>query len=188
MSELSYFYGNARPTAAEDGRRWYAVYTTPFHEKQAAEHLGVHEIEHFLPLYSLARRWKDGRRVILELPLFPNYLFVNACRAERIRVLRTPGVLSIVGTSRGAVPLPTTEIESLRNSLHLYNAAPHPFLNVGERARIRNGALAGMQGIVLRHKNSTRIVLTLDLIMRSITVELDAGDLEPLRPTFARNS
>jgi len=70
----------------------------------------------------------------------------------------------------------------LRNGLHLLNATPHPFLAVGEKARIRSGALVGMQGIVLRPKNSTRLVLTLDLIMKSIAVEVDIADLEPLPP------
>ena len=164
---------------------WYAVYTSPCHEKQVAEHLAIREIEHYLPLYQLSRRWKDGRRVTLQAPLFPSYLFVHAAHQHRGKILGVPGILSIVGTSRGATPLPTAEIESLRNGLHLHNATPHPFLTVGERARIRSGSLAGMEGIVLRHKNSTRIVLTLELIMKSIAVEVDVADIEPLRPTVS---
>jgi transcription antitermination factor NusG len=121
--------------------------------------------------------------VELEMPLFPSYVFVQACRTDRGMILSTPGILSFVGTSHGATPLPTAEIESLRNGLHLRNATPHAFLNVGERARIRSGALAGMQGIVLRHKSTTRIVLTIELIMKSVAVEIDVADLEPLRPT-----
>ena len=132
-----------------------------------AEHLVIREIEHYLPLYQLSRRWKDGRRVTLQAPLFPSYIFVHAAHQERGKILGVPGILSIVGTSRGASPLPAAEIESLRDGLHLHNAKPHPFLTVGERARIRSGSLAGMQGIVLRHKNSTRIVLTLELICKA---------------------
>ena len=167
-----------------EDRNWYAVYTSPCHEKQVASHLVVREIEHFLPVYRVNRRWKDGRIVAREMPLFPSYLFVHAGRPDRTNVLSTAGVLSIVGTSQGATPLPAAEIEVLRNGLHLCNATPYPFLNVGERARIRNGALAGMEGIVLRHKNSTRIVLTVDVIMKSVAVEIDVADLEPLRPTL----
>lgn len=166
-------------------RNWYAVYTSPCHEKQVAEQLAIREIEHYLPLYQLSRRWKDGRRVTLQAPLFPSYLFVHAARQQRGNILGVPGILSIVGTSRGAIPLPTAEIESLRDGLHLHNAVPHPFLTVGEKARIRNGSLAGMQGIVLRHKNSTRIILTLELIMQSVAVEVDVADIEPLRPTVS---
>lgn len=137
-----------------------------------------------MPLYRSTRRWRNRSTVMLELPLFPSYVFVQASRAERGKILSVPGIVSIVGTSRGATPLPTIEIEALRNGLHLHNATPHPFLNVGERARIRSGALAGLEGIVLRYKNSTRIVLTLDLIMKSVAVKMDVADLEPLRPTL----
>lgn len=168
------------------GRNWYAVYTSPCHEKRAAEHLAAREIEHFLPLYSLARRWKDGRTVTREMPLFPSYLFVHASRGERAIILSTPGILSIVGTSRGPIALPMSDMESLRAGLRLCNAIPHPFLNVGEKARIRTGPLAGMQGIVLRQKNSARVVLTVDLIMKSVAIEVDAADLEPLRPSLDR--
>jgi transcription antitermination factor NusG len=159
---------------------WYAVYTVPCHEKQVAEHLKVREIEHYLPLYRSTRRWRNRSIVTLELPLFPGYVFVHAWRTDRAKILGVPGIHSIVGTSRGATPLPAIEIESMRNGLCLHNAKPHSFLNVGERARICQGALAGMEGVVLRRKSCTRIVLTLDLIMKSIAVEIDADDLAPL--------
>jgi transcription antitermination factor NusG len=169
----------------ELGRKWYALYTKPCHEKQVSEHLKIREIEYFLPLYSSVRRWNNGQVVERQCPLFPSYVFVQMAREERVKVLGAPGVLSIVGTSKGATPLPSIEIESLRKGLDLHNATPHPFLTVGEKARIRSGSLAGMQGIVLRHKNSTRIVLTLNLIMQSVAVEVDVADLEPLRPTVS---
>jgi transcription antitermination factor NusG len=140
----------------------------------------VREIEHFLPLYASIRRWASGRSVTRECPLFPSYVFVRITREERVKVLNVPGILSIVGTSRGATPLPTAEIETLRSGLHRYHATPHPFLGIGEKARVRNGPLAGMQGVVLRHNKSTRIVLSLDLIMKSIAVEVDVADLEPI--------
>ena len=162
-------------------RHWYAVYTSPCHEKQVAEHLKIRDIEHFLPFYRSTRRWKNRSTVTLELPLFPSYLFVHGAREDRGKILSVPGILSIVGTSREASPLPDAEIETLRNGLHLHNAEPHPFLKVGEKARIRNGSLAGMQGIVIRHKNQTRLVLALDLIMKSVAVEVDAADLEPIQ-------
>ena len=162
-------------------RRWYAVYTSPCHEKQVAEHLRIRDIEHFLPCYRSTRRWKNRSTVTVELPLFPSYLFVQGSRGERGKILSVPGILSIVGTSREASPLPDGEIETLRNGLHLHNVEPHPFLKVGEKARIRSGSLAGMQGIVIRHKNQTRLVLSLDLIMKSVAVEVDAADLEPVQ-------
>ena len=168
-------------------RHWYAVYTSPCHEKQVAEHLRVREIEHFLPLYRSTRRWRNRSTVTLERPLFPSYVFVQACREDRRRVLSVPGILSIVGTSREAVPLPDSEIETLRSGLHLRNAEPYPFLKIGEIARIRSGPLAGLQGVILRQKKQTRLILSLDLIMKSVAVEVDAADLEPVQsstPTY----
>ena len=133
-------------------RHWYAVYTSPCHEKQVAEHLRAREIEHFLPLYRSTRRWRNRSTVTLERPLFPSYVFVQACREDRGRVLGVPGILSIVGTSREAVSLPDSEIETLRSGLHLRNAEPHPFLKIGEMARIRSGSLEGMQGVTCAKK------------------------------------
>jgi transcription antitermination factor NusG len=160
-------------------RNWFAVYTAPRHEKRVASHFGQRHIECYLPLYQVSHRWKNRRTMELELPLFPGYIFVRIGASERIRVLEVPGVVSIVG-GREPVPLPEFEIESLRAGLHLRKSAPHPYLVVGERARIRTGALAGMEGVLIRKKNNLRVVLTLDMIMQSVAVEVDAGDLEPV--------
>lgn len=164
--------------------RWFAVYTIPRHEKRLAEHFGVRQIEYFLPLYRTLRRWKDGSRITLELPLFPNYIFVRISRRERVRVLEVPGVLSIAGCGREPVPLPDGEIEALRQGISLAQLEPHPYLVVGERVRINAGPLAGMEGVLIRKKNSFRVVLTLSMIMQSIAVELDIDDLEPANPTL----
>jgi transcription antitermination factor NusG len=170
--------------------KWFAVYTTSRHEKRVAQHLGCREIEYYLPLYKADRKWSDGSRVTLDLPLFPGYLFVRIKRAERVRVLEVPGTLTVVGgTGREPAPLPDEAIDALRAGLHLRRAEPHPLLTVGQRARICSGALAGMEGIVLRKKNSCRVILTLEHIQRSIAVEVDGDDLEPVDTTeTARNS
>jgi transcription antitermination factor NusG len=161
--------------------KWFAVYTASRHEKRVAQHLAQREIEHYLPLYRSARKWSDGSKVTLDLPLFPGYLFVHILRTERVRVLEVPGALAVVGGSgREPIPMPDEAIESLRAGLHLRTVEPHPLLMVGQRARIRSGALAGMEGIVVRKKNSLRMVLTLEYIQRSIAVEVSAGDLEPV--------
>ena len=166
--------------------RWFAVYTIPRHEKRLAEHFGVRQIEYFLPLYRTLRRWKDGSRITLELPLFPNYIFVRISRRERVRVLEVPGVLSIAGCGREPVPLPDGEIEALRQGIGVAQLEPHPYLVVGERVRINAGPLAGMEGVLIRKKNSFRVVLTLSMIMQSIAVELDIEDIEPANPTLHR--
>jgi transcription antitermination factor NusG len=116
--------------------------------------------------------------VTVELPLFPNYIFVHISRQERTPAIQVPGALSLVGQSSVPAPLPDVEIESLRESLKLLNCEPHPYLVVGARVRINKGALAGKVGIVLRNKNRWRVVLTLSLIMSSFTVEVDATDLD----------
>jgi transcription antitermination factor NusG len=141
--------------------------------------MDVHSVEHFLPLTKNRRRWKNGCTMTVEEPLFPGYLFVRMDRSERSQVLSVPGVHSIVGIGREPVALPQFEIEALRKSVDLLNIEPHSYLNVGERATILRGPLTGITGIITRKKNGLRFVLSLDLIMRSVAVEVDAADLEP---------
>ena len=161
--------------------RWFAVYTTCRHEKRIAQHLSQREIEHYLPLYRTDRKWRDGSKVTLELPLFPSYLFVRIKRSERTSVLSIPGALAVVGGTGGEPsPLPDTAIEALRTGLKEHRIEPHPLLRVGQFARIRSGAFAGMEGIVVRKKSGFRVVLTLEQIMQSVAVELDEDDVEPL--------
>lgn len=159
--------------------KWFAVCTSPRHEKRVAQYLTQREIDHFLPLYHPRRRWSDGSLVTLDLPLFSGYIFVRTGRSERVCVLRVPGVLAFVcGTGRQPAPLPEAEVDALRAGLSLRHAEPHPLLTVGKRARIRSGALAGMVGVVVRKKNNLRVVLTLDLIQQSVAVEVDGDELE----------
>jgi transcription antitermination factor NusG len=163
--------------------KWFAVYTVSRHEKRVQQHLNERDVEHYLPLYRSQRKWSDGSRVTLDLPLFPGYLFVNIKRNERMRVLGVPGVLAIVGgVGRESASLPDAEIKALRSGLHLRHAEPHCLMTIGQRARIRLGAFAGMTGVVVRMKGSLRVVLTLDMIMRSIAVEVDARELDLLGP------
>jgi len=168
---------------------WYAVYTTSRHEKRVAEHFSHRQIDHYLPVYRTERKWKDGSRVTLHLPLFPGYIFVHIRRTERVRVLSVPGALAIVGGTGGEpAPLPDAAIEALRRGLDVRQAEPHPLLTVGQRARIRSGAFEGMEGVVIKKKNSFRVVLTLEQIMQSIAVEVDEGDLEPVSEAIAVSS
>lgn len=166
--------------------RWFAVYTTSRHEKAIAEHFALRKIESFLPLYRTQRLWKNGCRMDLQLPLFPSYIFVRIRSLERVRVLEVPGVLSLVSAAGKPVPLPEPEIEALRSSLPLVKCEPHPYLVIGDRVRIKSGSLEGMEGVLLRKKGFLRVVLSLDLIMKSLAVEVDADNVEPI-PTFARH-
>lgn len=173
---------------AELQPRWYAAYTCSRHEKNVAIHLGQREIESFLPLYRARHRWKD-RKVDVELPLFPGYVFVRLPAQERLRVLEVPGVVRLVMAQGQPLPLPDRDIELLRNGLQQQRRAePYPFLKVGQRVRIRHGALQGLEGFLLRKKEHCRLVVSIDLIMRSVALEIDADEVEPIyrsaRPKF----
>lgn len=157
---------------------WYAAYTSANHEKRVAELLGLREVEYFLPMYSEVRRWKD-RRVRLQLPLFSGYVFVRLALRARLQVLQVPGVVKLVSFNGVPAPLPEQEIEVLKKGLASgVGAEPHPFLTVGRRVRVKSGPLEGMTGILTRRKSRARFVISVNLIMRSVAVELDALELE----------
>jgi transcription antitermination factor NusG len=172
--------GDAVLATKQPPLQWYAAYTTPRHEKHVAELLAERDIETFLPLYRTVRQWKKSCPTLLELPLFPCYLFVRVRRSARGAVLSMPGVLSIVGSPKEPWPLPHFEIEALRFGVQMDKIEPHPYLKVGERVRVTAGSMAGVEGILVRKKNEFRFILTLDAIMRSVAVEVDANDLEPV--------
>lgn len=161
--------------------RWYAAYTNPRHEKRVAAQMDGKRIEYFVPLYRSVRRWKD-RRKELELPLFPGYVFVHMALRDRLQVLQLPGVVHFVSFHGKPAPLPTVEIEALRNGL-VRNALaePHPYLRVGRRVRIHSGPMAGMEGVLVRRKDKFRVVLSIHLIQRSVAVEVDEAEIEPIR-------
>lgn len=157
--------------------RWYAVYTCANHEKRVADQFAGRNVEHFLPQYESVRRWKD-RKVRLQLPLFPGYLFVHMAMPERLRVLQVPGVVRLVGFNGSPAPLPEEDINRIREFLGQgWRASPHPYLQLGRRARVVRGPLAGLKGIVVRRKNRTRLVVSFELIERSMAVEMDEADL-----------
>ncbi len=157
--------------------RWYAAYTCANHEKRVAEQLRVRDVEHFLPLYESLRRWKD-RRVQLQLPLFPGYVFVRMTLRDRLLVQQVPGVAWLVGFHGELAALPEEEIEALRASVASgLRAEPHPYLTEGKRVRVKSGPLAGLQGILVKRKNKARFVVSVELIQRAMTVEVDQADL-----------
>jgi transcription antitermination factor NusG len=158
--------------------RWYAAYTCANHEKRVAEQLAQRSVEHFLPVYQVMRRWKD-RKMCLQLPLFPGYVFARLALLDRLRVMQIPSVVCLVGSNGRPSALPEEEIERLKASLaHGIRAEPHPFLTVGRRVRIQAGPLRGMRGILLRRKTNLRVVLSIDLLQRSIVVDVDLVDIE----------
>ncbi len=168
------------PKADSGSRNWYAVFTVPQNEKSVARHLHLREVEHFLPTYEEIRTWKNRQRVKVILPLFPTYVFARISSSERGKVLGSPGVLRIVGSSREPTPLPDCEIEFLRSDICRSRTEPYRELVVGEKVRVRSGVMRGLEGVLVRKNNSSRFVISLGLINLHAAVELGAQELEPL--------
>ncbi len=160
--------------------RWYTLYTRAQHEKCVFEELKRRTMESFLPLYESVRRWKD-RQVTLELPLFQGYVFVQMALRDKLRALAVPGVVRLVGFGGVPASLPDEQVDALRaNTPSLVRARPHAYLTTGRRVRVIRGPLRGLEGILLRRKSAFRLVVSVNLIMRSVSLEVDAGDVEPL--------
>jgi len=159
---------------------WYVAYARPRHEKHIARQLAERGVGSFVPLYTSVRRWKD-RRKRLELPLFPGYVFVQIALQCKLDLLRLPGVVDFVRFQGSPVPVLSGEIESLRQGLSgACLVHPHPFLQAGRKVRIRGGALEGVEGIFVRRRGQTRVVLSVSLIQRSVAIEIEEADVEPL--------
>lgn len=162
---------------------WYAISTSPRHEKSVHKHLLCREVECFLPLYRTVRRWKNGCKPVVEFPLFPGYLFVKINQPERVRVLEIPGVFSFVGTKAAPAPLADVEIETLRSGLSRHTFGPYRDPVIGENVRIKAGPLSGLVGVLVRTVNNLRVVITLDMINQCVAVELGSMDVEPVEST-----
>lgn len=157
---------------------WYAVCTRHQHEKTAAKILEYKEFEVFLPVYKARRRWQDRVKEI-SVPLFPGYLFVKAGCEGCLPILTTPGVSSIVSCGGQPATIPFSEIESIRRIVQsTLRVEPHPFLQCGDRVRVKYGPIAGVEGILLRKKNVARLVLSVEMLGKSAAVEVDATHVE----------
>ena len=171
-------HSQSREDALAETQQWFAAYTCAKHEKRVADQLVQRGIEYFLPLYQAVHRWKD-RRVQVRLPLFPGYVFVRLDLRDRLRVLQIPSVVRLVGANGHPLPVEGREIQALRKGLtSAVVAEPYPYLTIGRRVRVKRGPLEGTCGILMRKKNNVRFVISIDLIMRSISVEIDIVDLE----------
>ena len=157
---------------------WWALYTRHQHERVVADMLLVKGFEIFLPVYDSVRRWKD-RQKVLSLPLFPCYVFVRGAFNRRLQVVSTPGVHMILSHGERAAVIPENEIEAIRQTVEgSFRVEPHPFLSCGDRVRVTRGSLQGLEGILVRKKNQFRLVLSVDMLAKSVAVEIDAADVE----------
>ena len=159
---------------------WYAAYLHPRREKSVARQMQERGLHWFLPLYRSVRRWKDRRKEI-ELVLFPGYVFIYSALQDRLRVLQLPGVVRFVNFGGQPASLPDREVETLRAGLkeNIY-AEPHPYLTAGRRVQVIRGPFLGTHGILIRRKDKFRVVISLALITRAVSVEVDASDVQPL--------
>lgn len=159
---------------------WFALYTRHQHEKVVAQYLSRKGMIVLLPLYTEAHRWKDRVREV-SLPLFPNYVFVSGGFERKAEVLSMPGIYDFVRFGGSPAPIPGREIEMVRRVVERgQHVEPYPFLNTGDRVRVKSEPLKGLEGILIRRKNSYRLVLSIELLARSIAVEVDAFDVEPV--------
>ena len=164
----------------EPPRAWYALYTRHQHEKTVGHILTNKGFETLLPLYSVARRWKD-RTKLLFLPLFPCYVFLNGGLERRTDIMTTPGIHSIVSNGGQPAAIPAAEIDAIRRAVESGSGIePHPLLKRGDWVRVKCGPLEGIQGILVRKKNLYRLVLSVEMLGKSAAVEIDALLVERL--------
>lgn len=172
-----------RPGELQNGERepkWFAVFTLPQNERSVVKHLDARLFESYLPTCESTSVWKNRQRVKISRPLFPAYVFARIHASERSSVLRLPGVLRIVGNSKGPIPIPTSEIDFLRSDFCRQRVEPYRDLVVGEKVRIKRGSMQGVEGTLVRKKTSLRFVLSLELINQHAAVEVAADELEPV--------
>jgi transcription antitermination factor NusG len=160
------------------GRDWYAVYTRHQHEKVVAQILRSKGFNIFLPLYPVVRSSRTQRKKLL-LPLFPCYVFLHGGLERRLDIVTTPGIHSFVEVANRPAPIPEKEIEGVRQTVDSsLRVQPHPFLKSGDRVRIRSGPLEGIEGILVRKKNLAWLVLSVEMLGKSIAVEIESSMVE----------
>ncbi len=160
--------------------RWFAVWTRSRQEKSAASLLETMDVPHFLPLKSEQRQWSDRRQEVT-VPLFRGYFFVriNPLEESRVKVLKTPGVVGLVGNSTGPLPIPDEQVDQIRTVLTSgVEYWTGPFLEEGDRVRVKRGALAGLEGTLLRANSQSRLSVSVDLIQHSVAVSISRDDVE----------
>ena len=164
--------------------QWYALTTKPRHERIAARHLRLKGFEELAPAYRTRRRWSDRIKEI-DQQIFPGYVFCNFAFEQRLQVLTTPAVTSIVSFGKQAAPVDDSEIAAIRTIADSgARARPWPYLRIGQRVRVEDGCLAGLTGALVRENDSWRVVVNIEILQRAVAVEIDrdlirAVDAEP---------
>lgn len=170
------------PVPVTDAGGWFAIQTKPRHEKRVALELEEKDVQVFLPLYTTLRQWSDRRQQV-QLPLFPSYVFVRVggSRSQRTVVLQTNGVRSFIGMHGAGVMVPDEEIETIQKVLaERVSFTNYPFLNVGQKVRIRGGSLDGVHGILTAVSNDRTLVVSIECIQRSLAIRIDGYGVDPV--------
>lgn len=169
-------------TPTDNKPRWYAIHTRAQHEKAVVSHLDSQGVATFLPLVTEVHRWSDRRKVV-QLPLFSCYAFVHMHLVPEswARVMRVNGVLRFVGIRGLGVPVPESQIESIRGLLSSgLSYTLCPFLKIGQRVRIRGGSLEGIEGILVARNGDRTLIISVEPIQRSLAVRIDGYNFEPI--------
>lgn len=171
------------PVLMPQRRAWYAVHTRSNFEKRIVHELGCKDIETFLPTFHEIHRWKDRKKAV-EIPYFPGYVFarIEDLPERRLDLLRTTGTVRILGNGNDIEPIPDMQISRLQRLVESsLVACAHPFLKEGSQVRVKSGPLQGVEGLLVQFKNQNRLLLSLDLLARSVTTEIDLCDIELIR-------
>jgi transcription antitermination factor NusG len=164
----------------EEAENWYSLQTRPRHEKIVVQRLEERGVTTFLPLLTEVHRWSDRKKTV-QMPLFGCYVFARFApkREERLRVLRVEGVFGLVGASGEGTPIPDEQIEAVRSLVRgELPWSAHPFLKIGQRVRIRSGALNGVEGILVSRNGDRTLVISVDAIQRSLAVKVEGYEVE----------
>lgn len=168
------------PVVPRQSECWYALHTRPRHEKAVVQRLSDRRVETFLPIVTEVHRWSDRKKNV-EMPLFGCYVFAKFApnKAERLNVLRVDGVLGLVGSHSEGTSIPEEQIEAVRSLVNgTIPWSAYPFLKIGQRVRIRSGALDGMEGILVSRNGSQTLVISVDAIQRSLAVRVEGYQVE----------
>ncbi len=168
------------PIIQTEIENWYALHTRPRHEKIVVQRLTERGVETFLPIVTEVHGWSDRKKTV-QFPLFSCYVFAKFVpkRSDRLRVLRVGGVLGLVGSRGEGAPIPNEQIDAVRTLVEgklLWS--PYPFLKIGQRVRIRGGAMDGLEGILVSRNGNHALVISVDAIQRSLAVRVEGYAVE----------
>jgi transcription antitermination factor NusG len=159
---------------------WYALVVKPNHEKAVCDHLSVSGYEAVLPLYRSRHRWSDRVKEVT-LPLFPGYVFCRFSYRSRMRILRLPGVRSVVSAGQEPAPIPAQQIEAIQTVVDSgLPVKPWPFLKVGQRVVVTAGPLRGVEGILAEVRKTWHVIVSVELLQRSVAAEVDLESVSPV--------